>query len=245
MTHPLSDYNHLCVPWWCGRIHWDSHLKDHKQKEFLSRKKKTCAWRSLSFGSGGCVSADGMWILMCLKTAVALRREVMGRVSCSEDTQEGEPTKEKSQTFAPVPETHARTHALILKRRGCGLFLRHAEQPGPGWWSAVAAPGTDCKAQCRCGRRLPPTAAPRLWDSARRGRGRERSRSPRPPYRGWLAPATGSWTLSRCWKRRRRCVSAGDAWQRRHTQGARDLLGEGVEAVRLLGVREGHSHAGG
>lgn len=49
MAHPLSDYNHLCVPWWCGRIHWDSHLKDHKQKEFLSRKKKNMCVTFIEF----------------------------------------------------------------------------------------------------------------------------------------------------------------------------------------------------
>lgn len=105
------------------------------------------------------------------------------------------------------PHWLTRTHAHRLihtKRREADvLFLRRAVQPGPGWWSAVASPGTDCKAQCRCDRLPPPRGAPRPWGSARTGRGRERSRSPRPLYRGWWALETGSLTLSLCWEKKR------------------------------------------
>lgn len=96
-----------------------------------------------------------------------------------------------------LPYTHTRARHRL--RGGCGLFLRRAARPGPGWWSAVASPGTDCKARCHCGLRLPPRGAPRLWGSARTGPGRERSRWPRPLYREWWALETGFSTPSRCW----------------------------------------------
>lgn len=74
---------------------------------------------------------------------------------------------------------------FIQMQRGCSLFLRRAVQPGPGWWSAVTSPDTDCKAQCRCDQLPPPRGVPRPWDSAQTGRDHERSRSPRPLYREW------------------------------------------------------------
>lgn len=85
--------------------------------------------------------------------------------------------------------------------RGWCLFLRHAVQPGPGWWSAVASPGTDCKAQYRCDPPPPPRGAPQPWDSAQIGQGHVRSRSPRPLYRGWWALEMGSSTPSLYWRR--------------------------------------------
>lgn len=96
-------------------------------------------------------------------------------------------TRERTQTVS-----------FIQMQRGCSLFLRHAVQPGPGLWSAVTSPGTDCKAQCRCDRLPPPRGAPRPWGSAQTGRDHERSRSPRPLYREWWALGRGSLTPSRC-----------------------------------------------
>lgn len=141
---------------------------------------------------------------------------------------------------------HTYTRARHRLRGGCGLFLRRAVRPGPGWWSAVASPGTDCKARCHCGQRLPPRGAPRLWGSARTGPGRERSRWPRPLYREWWALETGFLTPSRCWKKP---WKKAQNWQyvsfKTLSSVKADVLGKGVKAVCFLGVGEGHPHARG
>lgn len=83
------------------------------------------------------------------------------------------------------------------------LMVSRAVPPAPVLWSGAGAPDTGCRVQCRCVPLPQPREAPQPSGSAQTRPGRGKSRSPRPPCRGWWALGKWFWILSQCWNGKR------------------------------------------
>lgn len=120
-----------------------------------------------------------------------IREEQSDQLSPAPMLREGGEGWEGSAFFGVVRWTQA---SVLLPLRSWGAQRR---------WTAWVSPGTGRTAQCRCGLLPPPTVARRRGGIARTWLGRERSRSPRLPYRGSPVQGTPPWKPCQCYAAKR------------------------------------------